>query len=287
MPEVLAVNGRSVCPTDAAVSACDRGFLYGEALFETMRAYKGVIFRLDDHVARLKGSAGFLGFGDNLDAAALAQAVRSAVAESQLADAYIRVTVTSGQGRGLTAKPVGDHTVVVEVRQLAPYSPHLYERGARLMVSRYHRDERSPLTAHKITNYVLTVLAKREAAAQGYDDAILLNSRGEVAEASVSNVFIVKEGVVLTPSCERGILPGITRQVILDLCPASGLRASEVPIGVDALFTAQEAFLTNTLMEVMPVREIDGRTIGMRAPGPVTRELARQYRLAVEREVLH
>jgi branched-chain amino acid aminotransferase len=275
---VVYLNGRIVEPSEARVSAFDRGFLYGDALFETMRAYGGRIFRLQQHLDRLNTSATFLGFDLSMPAEPFSGAVTRTLAASTLADAYVRLTVTRGTGRGLMPAARDSATVMIEVRPLSPYPARLYEQGAQVIISRYRRDESSPLSNHKITNYLTAILAKREAAAAHCDDALLLNNRGDVAEATVSNVFVVKNGRIVTPPVSAGILPGITRATIMEICRQSSISLSEASLSLDELLAADEVFLTNSLMEIMPVRRVADRPIGAGTPGPVTLDLQEQYR---------
>lgn len=259
----------------AQISAFDRGFLYGDALFETMRAYGGKIFRLDQHLARLSSSATFLGFDLSPLPEPLDAAIRRTLTESRLADAYVRLTVSRGTRRGLIPEAHDIPTVMIEVRAFSPYPARLYEHGAELIISRYRRDETSPLSNHKITNYLPAILAKREAAAAGADDALFLNRKGDVAEATVANVFVVKNGRVITPLVSAGILPGITRATAIEICRQSGIPCAEENVTPEQLVAAEEVFLTNTVMEIMPVQRIGDFVV--RAPGTVTQDTAARY----------
>jgi branched-chain amino acid aminotransferase len=275
------VNGQITAPSKARISALDRGFLYGDALFETMRAYGGKIFRLDQHLARLSSSATFLGFDLSLLPEPLEAAVRRTLTESRLTDAYVRLTVSRGTGSGLVPSAHDVPTVMVAVKRFTPYPAHLYERGAELIISSYRRDESSPLSNHKITSYLIAILAKQEAAAAHRDDAMLLNNKGDVAEATVANVFVVKDGRVITPPVSAGILPGITRAVVIEICRDSRIPCAEENITPDQLTTADEVFLTNTLMEIMPVRRVGDTPIDSVASGPAIRQIASTYRRLV------
>jgi branched-chain amino acid aminotransferase len=236
------------------------------------------------HLDRLAASADFLGFGSSVRAERLREALDEALAQAQMAEAYVRLTVSRGVGRGLTAPPTGQPTVMIEVRELSPYPARLYERGAELILSRYRRDETSPLSRHKTTNCLTAILAKREAAEAGRDDALLLNNRGHVAEATVSNVFIARDGRIVTPPLTAGILPGITRAAVLEICRAAGISCAEEVVTLGEVIAADEVFLTNTLMEIMPARGVAGRRVGDGAPGAITRDLARRYKRLVVTE---
>jgi len=286
LPDVVWLDGRIVPASEARIGIEDRGFLYGEALFETLRAYGGVVFRLGDHLARYRRSARFLGFPERPDDAALAAAVEAAIRASGCADAYLRLTVTGGTGRGLARAPATEPTVLVEARRLSPYPAELYERGARLIVSRCTRPAGAVLLQHKTPAYLPAILARREAAAAGADDALFLNSAGRVTEATVSNLFAVIGGEVVTPPVADGVLPGVTRAVVMDLCRAAGVACREGSLTLEDLRGAEEAFLTNTLMEVMPVAGVAGGPAFGDVPGPVTRDLARRYRRRVAAETV-
>ena len=276
MADLVYVNGQITAPSQARISALDRGFLYGDALFETMRAYGGKIFRLDQHLARLSSSATFLGFDLSRLPEPLEAAVRRTLTESRLADACVRLTASRGTQRGLIPEARDIPTVMIEVRVFSPYPARLYEHGAELIISRYRRDETSPLSNHKITNYLPAILAKREAAATGADDALFLNRKGDAAEATVANVFVVKDGRVITPPLSAGILPGITRAVVIEICRQSGIPCAQENVTAEQLVAAEEVFLTNTVMEILPVQKIGDFIV--RAPGAVTQDTAARYR---------
>ena len=283
MPDLMYVNGQITQPPQARISVLDRGFLYGDALFETMRAYGGKVFLLDRHLARLAASAQFLGFDLGRIPEPLEAAVLRTLAESQLADAYVRLTVSRGTSRGLIPAPGDSPNVIIEVRPFAPYPARLYEHGAELIISRYRRDESSPLSNQKTTNYLLAILAKQEAVAARADDALLLNSAGNVAEATVANIFMVENGSVTTPPTAAGILPGITRTVVIDLCHGLGLPCAERDITPTQLLSADEVLLTNTLMEILPIRRIGDSRVTDGAPGHVTRLLSEEFSRLVAR----
>ena len=284
MPDRVWLNGRMTPPEEATISIEDRGFLYGDALFETMRAYGGVVFRLDAHLERLRAGAEFLGFAGAPTDDDLSAAVADTLTASGYGDAYLRLTVTRGVGRGLTHQPEGGPTVLIEARELHLYDERLYREGARLIVSKVGRGTSASLAERKLTNYLLAIMAKREAAAADADDALHLSADGCVAEASVSNLFIVRDGDVLTPPVDDGVLPGITRGVVMVLCADADRRCAEQSLQISDVLAADEAFLTNTLMEVMPVRSVGSTHIGGSVPGPVTADLAVRYKKLVVQE---
>ena len=282
----IHVNGHLVRADAPAVTALDRGFLYGDGLFETVRAYGGRPFLLDEHLARLAGSAAELRVAERLDTEPVARGVAELLDANGLAeaDAYIRITLTRGIHTGaLTLEPAAEPTVAIIARPLHLPPPERYERGVALVTASARRNADSTLPRHKTLNYLESLLAKTEAKQAGADDALLLNTRGEIAEAASSNLFIVRDGALATPPIEAAILPGITRRQVLRIARELGIAAAERPIPPDELLAADEVFLTNAIVEVLPVRALDGHPIGDGRPGPLTRRLHAAYRDAVHR----
>ena len=284
MPEIVYVNGRITRPEEATVSALDRGFLYGDGLFETMRAYGGTVFRLERHLDRLYASTEVLRIRLPHARDELAGIIRDLLARSGIAEACVRLAVSRGVGINGLRLDGGTPTVVIWVRELTPYPASLYDCGARLLVSRYRVNSASPLPPHKTANYLLCLLARDEARAAGADEALLLNERGEIAEGATTNVFLVKDGAAATPPPGCGLLPGITREAVLGLCAEGGVPCGERVLSLDDLPAADEVFLTNSVMEVMPVSRVNSRRVGAACPGPVTLYLGRRYRDLVRRE---
>lgn len=288
MEEMVYLNGALVPRGEARISPFDRGFLYGYGLFETMRSYGGCIFSLDRHLARMMRSAEKLGLAALLDPAELEQAVQKTLKANKLSDARIRLTVSAGEGeRGLAPPKKGTLTIMVVAEKLALPSPQVYEEGIRTAIVSARRNSQSPLSRIKSLNYLDGLIAHSEAVAAGADEAILLNERGFVAECSTSNIFLVVERQLLTPSEESGILPGITREVVLELAQGLGIAAVAGEIPVADLLGADEAFLTNSIIEVMPITEVDGKPIGPGKPGEVTKRLMAAYRELVLQQGHH
>jgi len=270
------VNGEVVEREAASVSAFDRSFLYGDGLFETVRAYDGVPFLMVEHLDRLAGSAGALGIPMPVRGT-VAGAVARLIELNGLRDAYVRITLSRGTHAGALApdEPLKP-TLVIEAHELHPYPPELYERGARVIVSSLTHDSSSPVRRHKTTSYIAGVLARREAKNRGADEALLLDPAGRVAEGATSNVFCVRDRRLTTPPLEMNILPGVTRAAVIALARDAGHAVDEAPFGLAELQSADEVFLTNSLMEVMPARSVEGCELPG-APGPVTRTLCRAY----------
>jgi len=280
--EWVFLNGRFVERGEAAAPALDRGLLYGYGLFETMRSYGGRVFRLEEHYRRLCEGAAVLDLPPPAFALDdLRVAIDALLRENGLADAYLRLTVTAG--------PAPDDggaspSVLLVARPLSGYPPALYRRGMATVTGSSRRNEASSLSRVKSLNYLDNLLAREEARRKGADEAILLNTRGLVAEGSASNVFLVGSEGILTPGIDSGALPGITRATVIELAPAAGLPCAECDVKAATLAGAAEAFLTNSIMGVMPLTRLDGRAVGGGGPGPATMAISRLYDQAVARE---
>jgi aminodeoxychorismate lyase len=262
------------------VSVRDYGFLYGYGLFETLRAYHGQPFRLDEHLARLADGAAKLEI--SVDTVELQAAVAATIEANHLRDARVRITVSIGEG-GPAADPTSCErpTVVVSAGKYDPQPEAVYERGFRAIVSRYRLYRKSPLAGLKSANYLINLLARREALAEGAEEAILLNDLDLITEGSTSNLFLVKDDRLITPGEASGCLPGITRRVILELADSLGINAVAGNVTLEELLLSDEAFLTNSLIEVMPLTLLDGQPVGTGRPGPVIRQLLNAYRRLV------
>jgi branched-chain amino acid aminotransferase group I len=285
MTEVVYLNGKLMPASEARVSPFDYGFLLGFGLFETMRAYNGHVFRLDRHLARLMRSAEALGIASRLGNFDLAEACYQVLEANGLGDARIRLTISAGEGDIVpNLDTCYGVTVFIVARKLEPLAEAVYERGYRVALSTIRRNSRSPISQHKSTSWLENVLARSAARAAGADDALLLNERGMVAECSASNIFVVHNGVLRTPTTESGALPGVTREVVLELAEAMGLGCVITDIELGELLRADEAFVTSSIIEVMPLTQVDGRNIGDGNPGPMTKRLMAAYRELVKRE---
>jgi branched-chain amino acid aminotransferase len=272
------LNGKIIDESAAGLPVQERGFLYGDGLFETMRAYGGRIFRLREHLARLRASASFLRLtvpvSDDETAAALGELIEA----NECPDAYARLTLTRGAtGRGMRLDPPATPTLLIAARSLQPRPEDHYRHGVKLIISSCRQSSHNPLARHKTLNYLLNLLAHQEAADAGAHGAVLLNELGQVTEESAANIFIVRGGKLVTPPPHCGLLPGIARATVMELAAAQGVALEERPIPAAELFDAEEMFLTNSLVEVMPVRQMDRRALPQKAPGPVTAGLMRAY----------
>lgn len=283
MEETVYLNGSLIPRNQAKVSILDYGFLFGYALFETMRAYNDRVFRLASHLNRLAISAERLGIPVEIDL--LERAVLDTLRANGLSEARIRLIVSIGEGN-LTPdtrtciKPM----VVVVAGRYIPYSQEAYEKGFRAILSNIHRNSQSPVSGLKSANFLESMLAKQEARIAGADEAFLLNDRGLLAEASSSNLFIGSKGVLRTPKLGSGILPGVTRAVVLELAAKLGIKAIERDISQAELMKAGEVFLTNSLIEIMPVTEIASKPVGSGKPGEIAKRMMAAYRELVAKQ---
>jgi branched-chain amino acid aminotransferase len=259
------LDGTLVEEEAARVSAFDHGFLLGDGVFETLRVYGGEPYALDEHLGRLEEGCAALRI-EMPPRSDLTQAARELLTANGLADARMRITVTSGSGPPGLAREAGSRTVLVAALPLTAWPP-----TARAIVSRFRRDERSPLAGVKTTSLADHVVALAEARERGAEDALLLNVAGNVCEATTANVFLVRDGTAATPPLDAGCLAGITRAHVLEL------GAVERTLTPAELLEADEAFLTSSTRELQPLVAIDGRPVGSGEPGPVTRRLTGAY----------
>jgi branched-chain amino acid aminotransferase len=275
-----SVNGEVVPAEQARVSVLDSGFLYGDSVYETLRTYGGRPFHLDRHLRRLRRSAGRLGIDIPLGDDVLARRTGEVLARAANAESTIRIVVSRGVGDiSYRFDRVKGPTVVISAKPLEPFPEDTYTQGIAVAVVSLRRNPPDALDpAIKSSNLLNNVLATREAQAKGALEAILLNHRDEIAEGAGSNVFVVKAGEVLTPPLSAGILPGITREVLLELAPAAGVTMREQALRLPDLLGADEAFITSTLKELAPIARVDGRSVGSGRPGPLTACLLKAYR---------
>lgn len=273
------VNERIVDEKKAVVSVFDRGLLYGDGLFETMRSYNKEVLALEGHLDRLYNSASVIGMKIDIDRKYLKYIIYKLLKINRLKDAYIRLAITRGKGRvGLDATTARDQSVIIIVKKFKPYPDKFYKKGISLYTSYIRRNERSDLSRVKSLNYLNNILARMEAQRKDATDALLLNTKDEVAESAVSNIFMVKGKDLITPSLDSGILPGITREIVLSLSDRLGLKPIQRRMTLAELKSADEVFLTNTLMEIMPVVRIDNKKIKSSKPGSITKILHRMYK---------
>ncbi|MBM4066398.1 MAG: aminodeoxychorismate lyase [Planctomycetes bacterium] len=279
MPNLIFLNDTIVKDTEGLLSTLDRGFLYGDGLFETLRAYEKKPFRLEDHVTRISNSAQYFDIPFRYTSQQIRQIIEQLLAANNLQDAYIRMTLSRGPGvNGLIPKGTYTPTFVIYAKPLASYPASLYKTGVSLITSHIRRSTTCPISCHKTLNFLTNYLIKREASEKGAHDALILNTDNYVAECAVSNIFVVEKNTVITPSLKANILPGITRKMVLELCKENGIHASEELFKVERIPGANEVFITNSLMEIMPVSKIDGHAVGKPIPDTITKLLHHKYK---------
>jgi len=284
MAATVSVNGRITGEGDAVISVFDHGFLYGEGVYETLRTYRGVPFLYDRHLRRLRRSAELIGLAIPFSDEALAGQIRATREAAGFAgEAYIRVLVTRGIG-DLTYDPAATPTpsVVIIVKPHVDLAPDVYRDGVRVVivdVVRNHPASVSPMI--KSNNLMNSALAMQEAIRRGAFEAVMRNFRGELTECAVANLFVVRDGAVLTPPLSAGILPGITREYLVEIAQPQSIEVREATLHDEDLFAADEAFLTGTTREIVPIVTVNDRTIGSGSPGPVTRTLLDAFRRSI------
>ena len=273
------IDGKYCDEKNAKVSVFDHGLLYGDGVFEGIRAYNGRVFKLKEHIDRLFCSAKAILLEIPLSHAAMMKAVVETCRRNKLRDGYIRLVVTRGVGTlGLNPNRCKRPSVIIIADKIQLYPKELYERGMAIVTVATTRNLHNAVNpAIKSLNYLNNILAKIEANIAGVEEAIMLNAEGFVAECTGDNIFMLKGGQMFTPPLSAGALYGITRSVVMDLAREAGIPASEPNLTRYDLFNADECFLTGTGAELIPVTKIDGRVIGSGKPGPVTKRLVQSY----------
>jgi branched-chain amino acid aminotransferase len=275
----IFIDGKIFNERDAKISVFDHGLLYGDGVFEGIRAYNGRVFKLKEHIDRLFYSAKAILLEIPMTHAELMKATIETIRANKLRDCYVRLVVTRGVGNlGLNPRSCKKPTVIIIAGKIQVYPPELYAKGMDIVTVPTVRNLHSALNpAIKSLNYLNNILAKIEANNAGVEEAVMLNAEGFVAECTADNLFIIKNGEVFTPPNSAGALYGITRQTVIELAQASGMKVSEPNLTRYDLFNADECFLTGTGAEIMPVVKIDGRVIGNGKPGKLTRSLVEKY----------
>lgn len=283
---VTYVNGTFVPKDEAKVSVYDHGYLYGDGVFEGIRAYDGRIFRLEEHLDRLFESARYLMLEIPLSRDALRAAILETVRRSELRDAYVRPVISRGVGDlGLDPRKCKTASVVIIVDTIRLYPQEAYERGLRAITATTRKIRPDALSPQaKTLNYLNNILARLEANQAGVEEAVMLSADGYVCECSADNLFLVRRGELWTPPAFLGILKGVTRGAVMALARELGLPVREPVFTLHDVYTAEECFLTGTGAEVGPVVEVDARPIGPGRPGPTTLRLIRAFRDLVRRE---
>lgn len=275
----IYIDGKFLPKENAKISVFDHGLLYGDGVFEGIRTYDGLIFKLKEHIDRLYQSAHTIMLGIPMSKDELVEAIKRTLRENKLRDAYIRLLVTRGIGDlGLDPRKCPKATVVIITDKIKLYPRELYKKGMEIVTIPTQRTIHEAVNPQiKSLNYLNNILAKVEAINAGVEEAVMLNSEGYVAECTGDNIFIVKKGALLTPPIHVGVLRGITRGAVIDIA-----RMKEIPVCEEILtrydlFNADECFLTGTAAEIIPVVKIDGRTIANGKPGKMTLSLTGEF----------
>lgn len=273
------LNGKFVPESEARISVYDHGFLYGDGVFEGIRAYHGRIFRLSEHVDRLYESAKALALEIPMKKEEMSELLLEACRVNGLRNAYIRPIVARGVGDlGLDPRKCKQATVVVLAREFGALYGDKYEKGLKLCTVSVRRNSPNSLSPNiKSLNYLNNIMARLEVNAQGCDEGIMLDMTGFVSEATADNIFLVKRGVVITPPTYNS-LKGITRQAVIDIAKELGYEVREEPITMFDVYNADEIFITGTAAEIAPCVVVDSRTIGEGRPGPITKHLIEGFR---------
>lgn len=289
MGRIVNIDGNLVPPEKAVISVFDRGFLYGDSVYEVVRTYGGVPFELEAHLARLDRSAQLIGLSLPMPLERIGAELRRTVDATGNPESYARVIATRGSGEiGLDPGLARDGRLIIIAKELVTPPPEAYERGVKLALVDRRRNEALDPRA-KTGNYLNNVLAMQQAKARGAYEALMLDARGRITEAATANLFLVKAGELSTPPLAVGILEGVTRGVVIALARGLGIPVHERELVPDDLFSADEAFITSTTRELVPVvavwqGEVE-RPIGSGSPGPLTRRLLQEFRDRAQRLV--
>jgi branched-chain amino acid aminotransferase len=273
------INGDLYDKQDAKISVYDHGLLYGDGVFEGMRIYGGKVFRIQDHLERLWHSAKAIWLEIPLSMQDLAEAVAKTVQANGLVEGYVRLVVTRGAGTlGLDPNSTSNPQVIIIADRISLYPQEYYEKGLEIITVSTIRNHPAALSPRiKSLNYLNNILAKIEGLQAGCVEALMLNHRGEVAECTGDNIFLVTRGQLLTPPIDAGILEGITRAVVIELAIEAGIPVRETPLTKHDVYIADECFLTGSAAEVVPVVKVDSRRIGDGRPGPITQRLLTRF----------
>ena len=273
------INGQYYDKEDAKISVYDHGLLYGDGVFEGIRSYGGKVFRLKEHLDRLWDSAKAIWLTIPMTKEEMARAIEETLRINGIEDGYIRVVVTRGVGTlGLDPNRCSNPQVIIITDHISLYPKELYEKGLEIVTVSTVRNHPAALSPRiKSLNYLNNILAKIEGLQAGCIEALMLNHKGEVAECTGDNIFLVRRGELFTPPREAGILEGITRAAVIELAQEAGLKVHEVPLTKHDVYIADECFLTGTAAEIVPVVKVDSRPIGDGKPGPITRDLMERF----------
>ncbi len=282
MAEKVYLNDKLIDVEQACVSVTDSGLLYGAGLFETMRSHNGVVFRLEDHLDRLFLSAARLSIRHDYDKSAITEAIYGLLQANGLTEARLRLTLTNGPIAGSVeqTKP----TLLISATVLQNYPTEYYQNGIIVVLCSYRQNTTDPICGHKTTNYYPRLLALTLARQKGAAEALWFTGDNRLAEGCVSNVFLVKDSVLHTPTLGTPVLPGIARKAVCQMAEQASTEVVERDLHISDVLDADEIFLTNVVMEVLPVIQVEKHVIGQGKVGPVSKELRRRYAETIEEE---
>ncbi|MCC9604490.1 branched-chain-amino-acid transaminase [Blastopirellula sp. JC732] len=271
----IYINGKFYSKEEAVVSVFDHGLLYGDGVFEGLRVYEGKVFRMEQHLKRLYDSAKAILLDIPMPIEAMAEAVEESVEKNGLANCYIRLVITRGAGTlGLGPERTSNPQVIIIVDKISLYPEEFYQNGLEIVTASTIRNHPGALSPRiKSLNYLNNIMAKCEASKAGCLEALMLNHKGEVSECTADNIFIVKNGQLMTPPTDAGILEGVTREAVLEIAVKAGIPTAEKTLTRHDVYVADECFMTGTAAEVIAVVRIDSRPIGDGRPGPITVKL--------------
>lgn len=282
MPNKVFLNDELVDTEKAAISVADSGFLYGAGLFETLRSRNGVVFRVEDHLDRLLRSAATLSIAHSFDKPCLREAINQVLQANGLKDARLRLTLTGGPP--VESEEQRRPTLLVTATEFGPYPPDYYRTGVLVTLCPFRQNPADPMCGHKTTSYYPRLLALNLAHLKRAAEALWFTTDNRLAEGCVSNVFLVKNSVLHTPLVQTPVLPGIARKAVLQLAKEQSIEAVEKDLYIADLLEADEVFLTNVIMEVLPVTNVEQHPVGEGKVGPITQKLREGFVQAVERE---
>ncbi len=286
MTEVVWLNGMLTPAAEARISVFDAGLSHGAGLFETMRAYGGRVMGLDEHLQRLSDSAVTLELQIDLDREAVRRGIAELLNANGLGDARLRLLATPGNvpRPGRPAETPAPPTMLITCGSVHANPPELYKQGMRVCICPYRQNRLDPLAGHKTLAYLPRLLAMKEAADRRCNEALWFTTENRLAEGSICNVFIVRQGAIVTPPLETPVLPGTVRRAVIELALVNRIGIEESAIDIDGLLAADEVFLTGSVLEIMPVTSIEKHEVGKGVPGDVTGRMRVLYAALVARE---
>lgn len=273
--EKVFLNGQIVSAAKAQVAVTDSSYLYGIGLFETMRAVGGTVFRLADHLQRLNSSAETLAIANSYSDEQITQAVDEVLTANKLTDARLRLQVSNGP---IGADGTAATNLLVTASEFTPYPTEYYEKGVRVTLTDFRQNPKDPFCGHKTTCYGPRLTALKNAHEKLATEALWFTTENFLAEGSISNVFLVKDGALFTPPVQTPVLPGIARMTVIEIAEQENIPCHEQPLQVGDLLAADEVFLTNVIMEVLPVTSVEAHTVAEAKPGEITKSIANKYK---------